>query len=95
MRHCRLAVIFTLALVAVTAAFADLADDFVAIPNVPQLAARPRHIVSGNGRHFKGVVAGQLNADLLVLDRIPWVDAHLSIDAYAIIRSSSCSILRL
>ena len=45
MRHCRLAVIFTLALVAVTAAFADLADDFVPLRDDPTIeyAIRPTH----------------------------------------------------
>jgi len=44
-RHCRLAVIFTLALVAVTAAFADLADDFVPLRDDPTIeyAIRPTH----------------------------------------------------
>jgi len=74
-----------------------LGDDFAAIPDLPQHKVRSQHILVETGDITRTVplVAERLNADLLVLDRIPWDPAHLSIDAYGIIRSSSCSILRL
>ena len=57
----------------------------------------PRHILLETGDIARAVprVAEQLHAGLLVLDRAPWGDAHPSIDAYAIVRSSSCLVLRL
>jgi hypothetical protein len=64
---------------------------------MPRHKVRSQHILVETGDITRTVplVAERLNADLLVLDRIPWDPAHLSIDAYGIIRSSSCSILRL
>lgn len=74
-----------------------LEDGFAAIPDVEQRTVKPQHILLETGDISKAVplVAEQLNADLLVLDPVPWDEARLSIDAYAIIRSSSCSILRV
>jgi len=74
-----------------------LRDGLAPIPGLPQSGIRCRHILLETSAISKSVpvVAEQLNADLLVLDRIPWDEAHLSSDAYAIIRSSPCSILRL
>jgi nucleotide-binding universal stress UspA family protein len=74
-----------------------LGDDFVAMPEMTHLKIRPQHILLETGDISKALprMAERLHADLLVLDRIPWDEGHLSIDAYAIIRSSSCSILRL
>jgi hypothetical protein len=74
-----------------------LQEGFAAIPDLPPHNIRSQHILLETGDIAKAVplVAEQLNADLLVLDRVPWDEVQLSVDGYKIIRSSSCSILRL
>lgn len=59
-------------------------------------AVVPRHILLETGDTARAVPrwTEQMHADLLVLDRTSWNDA-LSIDAYAIVRSLTCPVLRL
>jgi hypothetical protein len=67
------------------------------LPDCAPTTPESRHLLLETGDIARAVpmVAERLRADLLVLDRNPWDAAHLSTDAYAIIRSSSCPVLRL
>lgn len=74
-----------------------LKDGFDAASHLALGDVVPRHLLLETGDISRAVpvVAERLHADLLVLDGPRWDEARLSIEAYAIIRSSSCSILRL
>ena len=76
-------------------AYAEAAAKVVSV-RAAELAAHDQGVLeTGDIARAVPTVAERLRADLLVLDRAPWDGAHLSTDAYAIIRSSPCPVLRL